>query len=111
MTRQITFKIMYNASDYALRAVLQQSIEKKPTTIGYASKTLVEAYMNHTMVEKKFLAVLYALNKFRLCILGSGIIIYIDHVALKILALQEGGKATTHTMRATNHIQFIHEFT
>ena len=77
----LPFEIMYNASNYAVRAVLGQRIEKKPTTIWYASKTLSEAQMNYTMMEKELLAVVYDLEKFRPYILGSKIIIYTDHAA------------------------------
>ena len=44
----LPFEIMCDASDYAVEAVLRQRIDKKPTTIWYASKTLAEAQMNYT---------------------------------------------------------------
>ena len=44
--------------------VLRQGLEKKPTTICYLSKTLVEAQLNYTTIEKELLAVVYALKKF-----------------------------------------------
>ena len=79
----LPFEIMCDASDYAVRAVLGQRIDKKPTAIWYASKTLVEAQMNYTTMKKELLAVVYTLEKFRPYILGSKIIIYTDHAALK----------------------------
>ena len=74
---------MCDASDYAVGAVLGQWIDKKPTAIWYASKTLAEAQMNYTTTEKELLAVVYAVEKFRSTILGSKIVIYTDHAALK----------------------------
>ena len=59
------FEIMCDASDYVVGVVLGQRIEKKPTTICYASKTLAEALMNYTATEKELLAVVYAVEKFR----------------------------------------------
>ena len=76
---------MCDASDYEVKAVLGQRIEKKPTAICYTSKTLGDAQMNYTTTEKELLAVVYALEKFRSYILGSKIVIYIDHEALKYL--------------------------
>ena len=66
-------------------AVLGQRLEKKLMAICYASKTLVESQINYTTTEKELLAVVYALEKFQPYILGSKIIIYIDHAALKYL--------------------------
>ena len=81
----LTFEIMCDASDYAVGAVLWQRIDKKPTAIWYASKTLAEAQMNYTTMEKELLAVVYTLEKFRPYILGSKIVIYTDHATLKYL--------------------------
>ena len=39
----LPFEIMRDASDYAFGAVLGQRVDKKPTDIWYASKTLAEA--------------------------------------------------------------------
>ena len=69
------------ASDYAVGAILRQRLDKMPTAICYASKTLVEAQINYTTMEKELLAVVYALEKFRPYILGNKIIIYTDHAA------------------------------
>ena len=79
----LPFVIMCDASDYAVGAVLGQRLEKNPTTICYASKTLAEAQMNYTTIEKEFLVVVYVLEKFCLYILGSKIIIYTNYAALK----------------------------
>ena len=48
----LPFEIMCDASDYAVGAVLGQRLDKKPTAIWYASKTLIEAQMNYTTTEK-----------------------------------------------------------
>ena len=83
---------MCDASDYAVGAVLGQRLDKKPTTICYASKTLIEAQINYTTMEKELLAVVYALEKFRPYILRSKIIIYTDHVALKYFLFKKEAK-------------------
>ena len=48
----LPFEIMCDASDYAVGAVLGQQIDKKPTAIWYASKTLAEAQLNYMMMKK-----------------------------------------------------------
>ena len=88
----LPFEIMCDASDYAVGVVLGQRIEKKPTAIWYASKTLAEAQMNYTTTENELLAVVYALEKFRPYILGSNIVIYTDHAALKYLFSKKEAK-------------------
>ena len=95
---------MYETLDYIVGVVLGQRLEKKPTTICYASKTFFEAQINYTTIEKELLVVVYVLEKFRPYILGSKIIIYIDHATLKILALQERGQTMSHTMGSTPSI-------
>ena len=80
------------ALDYAVGAVLGQRLEKKLTTICYASKTLVEAQINYTTTEKELLVVVYALEKFRPYILGTKIIICTDHVALKYFLSKKEAK-------------------
>ena len=48
--------------------------------------------MNYTTTEKELLAVVYALEKFRPYILGSKIVIYTDHAALKYLFSKKEAK-------------------
>ena len=40
---ELPFEIMCDASDFAVGTVLGQRIDKKPTAIFYASKTLADA--------------------------------------------------------------------
>ena len=61
--------------------------------VYYASKTLNEAQRNYTITEKELLAVVYALDKFRAYLIGSDIIIFTDHSALKYLLTKKNAKA------------------
>ena len=88
----LPFEIMCDALDYAVGAVLGQRLDRKPTAICYASKTLIEAQINYTTAQKELLVVVYALEKFRSYILGSNIIIYTDHAALKYLVSKKEAK-------------------
>ncbi|RVW67241.1 Retrovirus-related Pol polyprotein from transposon 17.6 [Vitis vinifera] len=65
----------------------------KPYVIYYASKTLNEAQRNYTTTEKELLAVLFALDKFHAYLVGSFIIVFTDHSALKYLLTKQDAKA------------------
>ena len=68
-----------------LGAILGKREDKKDFVIYYASKTLDSAQDNYTTTEKEFLAVIFALEKFRSYIVGSPVTIFMDHAALKYL--------------------------
>ncbi|GJZ46216.1 reverse transcriptase domain-containing protein [Tanacetum coccineum] len=68
-------------SDYAIGAVLGQRIEKHFRPIHYASKTMTEAETNYTTIEKEMLAVVYAFEKFRSCLIMNKSVVYTDHSA------------------------------
>ncbi|GKG11146.1 reverse transcriptase domain-containing protein, partial [Tanacetum coccineum] len=87
------FEIMCNASDYAIRAVLGQRIEKHFRPIHYASKTMTEAESNYTITEKEMLAVVYAFEKFRSYLIMNKSVVYTDHSALKYLFNKKDAKA------------------
>jgi hypothetical protein len=79
------FKIMCDASDYAIGAVLCQRIDKLPHVIYNASRTLNDAQLNYSTTDKELLAVVFALDKFKSYLLGSKVIIYSNHATLKCL--------------------------
>jgi hypothetical protein len=77
----VPFEIMSDASDYAVGAIY------------YASRTLNDAQLNYSTTEKELLVVVFALDKFRSYLLGSKIIIYSDHSALKYLFSKKDAKS------------------
>nr|KYP72302.1 Retrovirus-related Pol polyprotein from transposon 17.6 [Cajanus cajan] len=76
---------MCDASDYAVGAVLGQRRNKVFHSIYYASKVLNGAQLNYATTEKELLAIVYALEKFRAYLIGSKVIVYTDHAAIKYL--------------------------
>ena len=89
----LPFEVMYDASDLAVRAVLGQRVEGKPYVVYYVIKTLNDAQRNYTTTEKELVAVVYALDKFRSYLIGSDIVIFTDHLALKYLLTKQNSKA------------------
>ncbi|GJT84878.1 reverse transcriptase domain-containing protein [Tanacetum coccineum] len=61
----LPFEVMCDASDYVVRAVLGQRINKHFKPIHYASKTINEAQGNYTATQKELFAVVFAIDKFR----------------------------------------------
>ncbi|WKA10771.1 hypothetical protein VitviT2T_028326 [Vitis vinifera] len=84
---------MCDSSDYAIGAVLGQREDGKPYVIYYASKSLNDAQRNYTTTEKELLVVVYALDKFRAYLIGSSIVVFTDHSALKYLLTKQDAKA------------------
>uniref|UniRef100_A0A2N9HZU3 RNA-directed DNA polymerase n=1 Tax=Fagus sylvatica TaxID=28930 RepID=A0A2N9HZU3_FAGSY len=89
----LPFELMCDASDYAIGAVLGQRKDNKPYVIYYASRTLNCAQMNYTTTEKELLAIVFALDKFRAYLIGSPIVVFTDHAALKYLFTKKDAKA------------------
>ncbi|RDX64249.1 Retrovirus-related Pol polyprotein from transposon 17.6, partial [Mucuna pruriens] len=79
------FGLKCDASNSALGVVLGQRVSKQLDFIAYASRTMDLAQINYTTIEKGLLAIVFALEKFHSYLLGSKIIIFSDHVALKFL--------------------------
>ena len=88
----LPFELMCDASDYAVGAVLGQRVGRFPHVIYYASTTLGDAQKNYSTTEKEMLAVVFALEKFRSYLLGTKVIVYSDHAALRYLMTKKEAK-------------------
>jgi hypothetical protein len=88
----LPFELMCDASDYAVGAVLGQRHEKFFHAIYYASKVLNENQINYTTTEKELLAIVFALEKFRSYLIGSKVVVFSDHSALKYLLTKGDSK-------------------
>ncbi|GJU88276.1 reverse transcriptase domain-containing protein [Tanacetum coccineum] len=88
----LPFKLMCDASDFAIGVVLGQRKMKHFQPIHYASKTMTEAQIHYTTTEKEMLAVVYAFEKFRPYLVLSKSIVYTDHSALKYLMNKQDAK-------------------
>ncbi|RVW33536.1 Retrovirus-related Pol polyprotein from transposon opus [Vitis vinifera] len=90
---KLPFEVMCDASDLAMGAVLGQREDGKPYVIYYASKTLNEAQRNYITIEKELLTVVFTLDKFHAYLVGSFIVVFTDHSALKYLLTKQVAKA------------------
>nr|GEZ77182.1 hypothetical protein [Tanacetum cinerariifolium] len=97
----LPFELMCDASNFAIGAVLGQRKTKHFQPIHYASKTMIEAQIHYTTMEKEMLAIVYAFEKFRPYLFLSKIIVYTDHSALKYL-LRTENLAADHLSRLKN---------
>ncbi|KAG9458835.1 hypothetical protein H6P81_003343 [Aristolochia fimbriata] len=88
----ILFELMCDASDYAVGVVLGQRKEKIFHTIYYASHTLTGPQLNYTTTKKELLVVVYAFKKFRSYLIGSKVVVYTDHAALRHLFVKKDSK-------------------
>nr|XP_009794711.1 PREDICTED: uncharacterized protein LOC104241466 [Nicotiana sylvestris] len=79
------FELMCGVSDLAIGAILGQRRSKIFHSIYYVSKTLNPAQMNYIVAEKELLAVVWVFDKFRSYLVGTKVIIYIDHSAIRYL--------------------------
>jgi hypothetical protein len=99
------FEIMCDASDYAVGAIMGQRKDKKPYVIYYARKTLNSAQMNYTTIKKGLLAVVFTCQKFKFYLVGSPVVVFSDHTALKYLLSKKDSKA-----RLVRWILLLQEF-
>ncbi|CAM8965665.1 unnamed protein product [Rhodiola kirilowii] len=89
---ELPFELMYDASDFAVGAVLGQRIDKKLHVVYYTSKVLAGAVVNYTTTEKEMLAIVYAFETFRQYLIGSKTTVYTDHAAIKYLLSKKDSK-------------------
>eukprot|EP00253_Pinus_taeda_P018125 PITA_18125 len=101
----LPFHISFDASDTAIGAVPGQEENGLPYAIYFISKNMTLAELNYTVTEKEFLAVIYAINKFRHYITGYTTFVHTDHSAIKYLM----NKSVTNA-RVTRWLLLLQEF-
>ncbi|GJU87208.1 putative nucleotidyltransferase, ribonuclease H [Tanacetum coccineum] len=88
----VPFKLMCDASDFVVGAVLGSRIDGKFKPIYYASKTLNNSQEHYTTTEKELLVVVFSFDKFRQYLVLSKTVVYTDQSALKYLFSKQDAK-------------------
>jgi hypothetical protein len=88
----LPFEIMCDVSDYVVGAVLGQSMDKKHYAISYTSKTLTGPQLNYATIEKQLFAVVFTIENFISYLVGTKVIVYTDHAALKYFLMKKDAK-------------------
>nr|GEW47316.1 hypothetical protein [Tanacetum cinerariifolium] len=101
----LPFKLMCDASDVAIGAVLGQRKTKHFQLIHCTSKTMTDAQAHYTTTEKELLAVGYAFEKFWPYLIVSKNILYTDHSALKYFFNKQDAEP-----RLLRWVLLLHEF-
>jgi len=76
------FIMTIDASAFAIGAVLSQGKVGNDRLIVYTSRILSRAEQNYNTIEKKLLAIVWAVNYFKLYVYGTKFKIVIDHKPL-----------------------------
>eukprot|EP00253_Pinus_taeda_P012524 PITA_12524 len=79
----LPFHIHTYASNKAIGAALGQVEEKLPYAIYFVSKNLSKAELNYIITEKKLLAIVHSLKKFRHYITCYQTFVHTDHAAIR----------------------------
>ena len=101
----LPFHISSDASDTPIGAVLGQEENSLPYAIYFISENMTPSELNYTVTEKEFLAVIYAINKFRHYITGYTTFVHTDHSAIKYLM-----KKSVTNARVTGWLLLLQEF-
>ena len=88
----LPFKLMCDASDYAIGAILGQKRERTFQVIYYVSRMLNDAQLNYATTEKELLAIVFSFDKFRPYLIGNRVTVHTYHSAIKYMMTKKDVK-------------------
>jgi hypothetical protein len=94
-----------DACDYAIGAVLSQTVDKAIKPVAYYSKALTKTQRNYSVSEKELLAIVFAVEHFHEYLFGVEFIINTDHQPLTGLFKATNAKSTSRLARWTTRLQ------
>lgn len=85
----LPFGIICDESGVSLGVVLGQRQKKILHAIYYASKELSSTPKNYTVIEQKLLAMVFAFENFWSYLIGTKVVVYTDHEALRYFMMKK----------------------
>ncbi|CAI7864644.1 unnamed protein product, partial [Closterium sp. NIES-53] len=82
------FKVIIDASDFAIGAVLLQDFGDELQPIAYESRKLQSAERNYLIHNKEMLAIIHAFKLWRCYLVGADVTVRTDHKSLQYLRAQ-----------------------
>jgi hypothetical protein len=81
----LPFHISTDASDTAIGRELGKKEDQQSYAIYFVSKNMSPAELNYTVMEKEFLVVVHAINKFCHYIIVYEVFVHTDHSSIRFL--------------------------
>ncbi|EFA07205.2 Retrovirus-related Pol polyprotein from transposon 297-like Protein [Tribolium castaneum] len=103
-----TISLTVDASDFAMRAVLEQNQGGSWKPLSFFSKKLTPAQQKYSTYDRELLAIYSAVKAFQHFLEGRHFVIYTDHKPLVYAFTQKSDKATP---RQARHLDYISQFT
>lgn len=76
------FIVTSDASQYGIGGVLSQNFDGKILPVAYSSRTLIDAEINYSTIEKELLGILFSVESFRPYLFGRSFKLQTDHKPL-----------------------------
>ncbi|BBN70458.1 transposable element gene [Prunus dulcis] len=92
LKKELTSAPIIIAPDWSLPFEIMSKEEQASPCDSLCERTLNDAQLNYSTTEKELLAVVFALEKFRPYLVGSKVIVYSDHAALRYLLTKKDAK-------------------
>ena len=89
---EVPFELMCDSSDIAVGAVFVQRKNRFFHSIYYERKTFDSIQANYTVIEKEILAIMFVFNKFWSYLVGTKVIVFIDHASIRYLLNKKDNK-------------------
>lgn len=102
-----TLRLMVDASEVALGAVLQQQYENSWVPLGFFSKKLTECQKRYSTYDRELLAIYSAIKHFNYMLEGREFAILTDHKPLIFAFTKVSDKASPRQVR---HLDYIGQF-
>ena len=100
--------IMIDASDHAIRAVLQQYVDQQWCPIAYFSKKLKPSETKYSTYDRELLAIYLSIKHFHHFTEGRIFKVFTDH---KLLMYSLSSTSDRYTPRQVCHLDYISQFT